>query len=155
MSKSSNAVSRRNFLSSVLATSSGLVLGNLASSSPLNAAGILDEPHAGGNSLSINIEDYPELKEAGGYKVLKEVAIGDMTDSIIIVRKSDTDFLAYSSICRHKKCNVKYKKERDLFVCPCHGSTYDINGKVIKGPSQGDIPKYKTKLKNNTLEISN
>ncbi|KAB2878721.1 Rieske (2Fe-2S) protein [bacterium] len=154
MEKSSK-VSRRNFLASALTATSGLVLGNLASSSSLNATGILDETHTGGNSLSINIEDYPELKEAGGYKVLKEVAIGDMTDSIIIVRKSDTDFLVYSSICRHKKCNVKYKKERDLFVCPCHGSTYDINGKVIKGPSQGDIPKYKTKLINDTLEISN
>ncbi|MBL7994432.1 Rieske 2Fe-2S domain-containing protein [bacterium] len=154
MAKSSK-VSRRNFLTSTLAASSGLVLGSLVPLGSLQTNGLLEKLPERENSLIIDLEDYPELKEAGGFKILKEVAIGEITDSIIIVRKSDTDFLVYSSVCRHKKCNVKYKKERDLFVCPCHGSTYDINGKVIKGPSQGDIPKYKTKLINNTLEISN
>lgn len=150
MSKS-NKISRRTFITSTLTASSGLVLSGLNS---IRASDLVNRALSGNNVLSVNIDDYPELKEDGGFKVIKEVAIGDITDSIIIVRRSAKEFLAYSSVCRHKKCNVKFKKDKDIFVCPCHGSTYDIGGKVTKGPSEKDIPAYKVKLDGNKLEIS-
>ena len=107
-----------------------------------------------GGSLVVNIDEYNELKEDGGFKILKNVTIGEITDSIIIVRKMEKEFLVFSSVCRHKKCNVKFKIDRDIFVCPCHDSAYDINGKVIKGPSKGDIPAYRVDLTDNQLAIS-
>lgn len=149
----SNKISRRTFLSSTLTVSSGLALTGVVSLDSLRANSKIEIQQTG-NTLILPIEDYEELKEIGGFKVIKEVAIGEITDSIIIVRKSEAEYLVYSSVCRHKKCNVKYKKDRDLFVCPCHGSTYDMSGKVIKGPSQGDIPKYNVKLIDNKLQIS-
>ena len=147
-------ISRRTFITSTVIGSSGLALSNFFSLKPLQASDGMKRPDLDGNTLIINIEDHPELKDIGSFKILKEVTIGEITDSIIIVKKSDTDYLVFSSVCRHKKCNVRYKKDRDLFVCPCHGSTYNMNGKVIKGPSQGDIPKYRVKVKDNKLEIS-
>lgn len=147
-------ISRRHFLTSALAVSSGAAVANLHSFDSLRADFKEKKLESNGDTLTLNIDDYDELKETGGFKVIKEVSIGEITDSIIIVKKSNTEFLVYSSVCRHKRCNVKYKKDRDVFVCPCHGSTYDISGKVIKGPSKGDIPKYKVKLNNNKLEIS-
>lgn len=141
----SQKITRRRFISSAFAATSGLALTSFVAA---------DSAYANGNSLIIDIDEYDELKEDGGFKVIKEVLIGDKTDSIIIVRKSETQYLVFSSVCRHKKCNVKYKKDRDLFVCPCHGSTYDLKGQVIKGPSEGNIAQYTVKLKNNKLEIS-
>lgn len=147
----SDKISRRTFITSTITVSSGLVLSGLNS---LRAGDLMNRTLPDNNTLSVSIDDYPELKEDGGFKVIKEVAIGDITDSIIIVRRSAKEFFAYSSVCRHKKCNVKFKKDKDIFVCPCHGSTYDIGGKVIKGPSEKDIPAYKVKLEGNKLEIS-
>jgi nitrite reductase/ring-hydroxylating ferredoxin subunit len=38
-----------------------------------------------------------------------------------------------SSICTHLGCNVRHVGEG--FECPCHGSRYDENGRVISGPA--------------------
>lgn len=103
--------------------------------------------------FEILIKNYPELEKVGGSKLIKDIEIGSQTDNIIVVRKKEDEFVVFSAICRHKKCNVKYKNEKSLFVCPCHGSTYDMDGKVQKGPSTTDILKYKSERKGDKLIV--
>jgi len=43
-------------------------------------------------------------------------------------------FSALSPICTHLGCTVDIQGAR--LVCPCHGSTYDREGKVLKGPAE-------------------
>jgi len=31
-------------------------------------------------------------------------------------------------------------------VCPCHGSTYDREGKVLRGPAEEALARYRTAL---------
>jgi Rieske Fe-S protein len=150
-------VSRRKFLRATLAVSSGLMAGNLVSGRTFAAAMAGVAPlhdTFGGDSVTLNLEEYEELKQDGGFRVIKEVNIGETTDNLIIVRKSEKEYLVFSSVCRHKKCNVKYKDERKLFVCPCHGSNYDLTGKVVKGPSTANIPQYDAILSGTKLIIS-
>ena len=40
--------------------------------------------------------------------------------------------------CTHLGCNLIYNKEEELYECPCHGSIYNKEGKVIKGPAIKD-----------------
>jgi cytochrome b6-f complex iron-sulfur subunit len=42
-------------------------------------------------------------------------------------------FLAFSLVCTHLGCTVEQKD--DAFECPCHGSRYDFQGYVTRGPS--------------------
>jgi len=42
---------------------------------------------------------------------------------------------ALISICRHLGCTPNWFQDRKRFVCPCHGSIYDINGNVVGGPA--------------------
>ena len=46
------------------------------------------------------------------------------------------------AICTHLSCVTISKK--DGFLCPCHGSRFDVVGRVIKGPAPKnlEIPKY-------------
>lgn len=44
-----------------------------------------------------------------------------------------------SNLCPHMKCNLIFNEVDKTWDCPCHGSRFDINGKVIKGPSTYDI----------------
>lgn len=37
--------------------------------------------------------------------------------------------------CKHLGCALNYNKLEDTWECPCHGSRYDNNGKVIDGPA--------------------
>ncbi len=41
--------------------------------------------------------------------------------------------------CPHMKCGLIYNKEETTWDCPCHGSRFNIDGKLITGPSKNDI----------------
>ena len=42
---------------------------------------------------------------------------------------------AILSVCTHLGCVVPWVKSANKFCCPCHGSQYDENGKVVRGPA--------------------
>lgn len=51
-------------------------------------------------------------------------------------------WVVLSSICQHLKCKVDFNSHLNKFTCPCHGSQYDIEGRVVKKPSRKDLPDY-------------
>jgi cytochrome b6-f complex iron-sulfur subunit len=57
--------------------------------------------------------------------------------SFIIVNKNNTP-VVFSSHCTHLGCSIN-KVENDRLVCPCHGSEYDLSGKVVKGPAYKNL----------------
>ncbi len=51
-------------------------------------------------------------------------------------------FFTYKDpICPHLKCRMKYNKEEKIYECPCHGSRFDLDFKIIDTPSIHDIVK--------------
>ena len=42
-------------------------------------------------------------------------------------------------ICPHMKCKLIFNEKELTWDCPCHGSRFTIDGKVINGPSIYDI----------------
>jgi glycine/D-amino acid oxidase-like deaminating enzyme/nitrite reductase/ring-hydroxylating ferredoxin subunit len=46
-----------------------------------------------------------------------------------------------SAVCTHMKCIVNWNKSEKSWDCPCHGSRFDYDGKVIEGPAIADLPK--------------
>ena len=55
------------------------------------------------------------------------------SDKNVIVSRDEKGLFAISLICTHLGCIVS--KASQGFACPCHGSKYDENGSVIKGPA--------------------
>ncbi len=48
---------------------------------------------------------------------------------------------AISLVCSHLGCTVE---ERSFgFECPCHGSRYDPNGAVVRGPASTSLNKFR------------
>jgi nucleotide-binding universal stress UspA family protein/nitrite reductase/ring-hydroxylating ferredoxin subunit len=41
--------------------------------------------------------------------------------------------------CRHRGCTVGWNEVASTWDCPCHGSRYDAQGKVIQGPAAHDL----------------
>ncbi|MDO9510817.1 MAG: Rieske (2Fe-2S) protein [Bacteroidales bacterium] len=56
----------------------------------------------------------------------------------IIIQKSGNKTLIFSSACTHLGCKITTEKE-GLLVCPCHGSAFDLNGNVQKGPARKSL----------------
>ena len=48
--------------------------------------------------------------------------------------------------CPHMKCRLIYNEIENTFDCPCHGSRFDKDGKVITGPSNQNIIIKKSNL---------
>jgi menaquinol-cytochrome c reductase iron-sulfur subunit len=44
-------------------------------------------------------------------------------------------FVIFSPICPHLGCRYAWNQAQDKFLCPCHGSVYDIFGKHEAGPA--------------------
>jgi len=43
--------------------------------------------------------------------------------------------------CTHLGCRLIYNKNEHIWECPCHGSTYAEDGKLLIGPSKNNIKK--------------
>ena len=41
--------------------------------------------------------------------------------------------------CPHMGCKLTFNNEEKTWDCPCHGSRYDLDGNIIKGPSNKNI----------------
>ena len=53
-------------------------------------------------------------------------------------------FFSISSVCTHLGCNVK--RASPGFECPCHGSRFDENGRVVQGPAPAGLAWYALSL---------
>jgi glycine/D-amino acid oxidase-like deaminating enzyme/nitrite reductase/ring-hydroxylating ferredoxin subunit len=46
-----------------------------------------------------------------------------------------------SAVCPHLKCIVHWNKLEKSWDCPCHGSRFDCEGRMVMGPSVDDLAK--------------
>ena len=71
------------------------------------------------------------------------------------VKQGKDEWLVMLGVCTHLGC-VPLKNKRDFkgWFCPCHGSHYDVSGRIRKGPAPKnmEIPKFEF-VNNNTIKI--
>ncbi len=81
----------------------------------------------------------------------RRIAIGESTrypvdtftyleEHHLFVYRDHEGIRAVSAVCTHLGCILE--KTTDGFECPCHGSCYDRNGKVLSGPAPRDLSWY-------------
>ena len=58
-------------------------------------------------------------------------------DEIICIRTSQ-ELKIYSSKCTHLGCRIN-KTDKGVLVCPCHGSSFNLEGKVLSGPATKNL----------------
>jgi menaquinol-cytochrome c reductase iron-sulfur subunit len=42
---------------------------------------------------------------------------------------------AFSTVCPHLGCGIDFDEKITKFSCPCHASTFDLDGRCLSGPS--------------------
>lgn len=65
--------------------------------------------------------------------------------SIIIARRSATEYISLSMRCTHQSCTVDdLIPEGGPISCPCHGSQFNLDGTVHRGPAGSPLKSYVT-----------
>jgi Rieske Fe-S protein len=91
--------------------------------------------------IAIPLDKVPDIKEVGGGVVLTLKG-----HKVMLIRKSETAVSAIHPACKHKKCQVLYKAGWNEIRCKCHGSKYDLDGKVQNPPAKEDLNAYPASL---------
>jgi cytochrome b6-f complex iron-sulfur subunit len=90
-----------------------------------------------------------ELATVGGAMLLDSAS-----DTIMVIRASDTQVIALSAICTHAGCSMDYNASQQLLDCACHGSQFSTDGKVVRGPANRAVHVYAATLANNIITVS-
>lgn len=72
----------------------------------------------------------------------------------ILIMAADGQIKAFSAVCTHLDCTVKYRPDLQKIHCACHGGMYDLNGQNIAGPPPRPLTPFKVVTKGDDVVVS-
>ncbi|MED5381433.1 MAG: Rieske (2Fe-2S) protein [Verrucomicrobiota bacterium] len=90
----------------------------------------------------MGLDDFPQLKKSYGSVRLRVPGIPSSSNYIVVTRMPGNQFYAVSALCTHKGVAVNPFKKGVGLRCAAHGSQFDANGKVVKGPARSSLKSY-------------
>ncbi|MDH3592146.1 MAG: Rieske (2Fe-2S) protein [Planctomycetota bacterium] len=67
--------------------------------------------------------------------------------------RDDAGVKAFSAVCTHAGCKVRFKDKEGEFHCPCHGGKFSKDGEPIDGPVTEPLTTFETAIENDTVRI--
>jgi menaquinol-cytochrome c reductase iron-sulfur subunit len=55
--------------------------------------------------------------------------------AVYVTKDAQGQLRVLTSVCPHLGCTVPWNKEKNQFVCPCHGAVFSADGNRLSGPS--------------------
>lgn len=65
--------------------------------------------------------------------------VNSLIDGVFYSKAYIQTFFNRKHVCPHMMCGLIFNKEEKTWDCPCHGSRFSIDGKLITGPSSINI----------------
>jgi cytochrome b6-f complex iron-sulfur subunit len=141
--------SRRKFLKettglALAATLPALVMRCTSKSNPA-------APPAGSSfTVDTTAQAYTALATVGGSAYANT---NTSAGTLIVIRKSQTEITALSSVCTHAGCTVGLPANQQL-QCPCHLSVYNEDGSNVSGPAPQPLRSYPAVLAGTVITIT-
>ena len=166
--KSSNEelIDRKKFLktagSTALFTFLGIGFASCSSSTSSYDDNVVDDPTTNGgddesginisdngNTVTIDLtkNDVSALKNAGGWLLIKGA------DTLAVNVDGDT-IRAFTSVCTHQSCSDSWTFSNQLFECTCHGSRFNTDGAVVRGPASRDLEEFNVNREGDNVTIN-
>ena len=104
----------------------------------------------GGLLSFLNFEEDPPRQKEFDLGLVANYAVGSRTVAAevpAVLMRTAEGFVAVSLVCTHLGCTVD--TESDGFSCPCHGSRYDREGQVVRGPARKQLRRLRVETDQN------
>lgn len=62
-----------------------------------------------------------------------------------VYKEDNGDYFCINPVCTHMKCAVSFNGAEKTWDCQCHGSRFDVNGKILEGPAVYPLHKIRVK----------
>ena len=156
--KSGNPADRRGFFKQALAGIISVILGLIPVGAGL--AVFLDplrrKSEASGAVRVASLEALPDdgiprkfpviASRVDAWNKFTETAIG----AVYLRRASDGQVQAFNASCPHAGCFVDFRSAENHFHCPCHNSSFSLDGKILdpKSPSPRGLDELEVEVRN-------
>lgn len=110
--------------------------------------------------VRIRVIDFPALNEVMGSIRLSfnPLTPGQFPDGhfypFVITRRSATQVVVLDTRCTHANCAVSaFDSRLGVMSCPCHGSRFDMLGRVVRSPAVSPLAVYSSTFDGSTIEF--
>jgi Rieske Fe-S protein len=121
------------------------------------------DPSGGGTAPGLPIAEVGEVPDLdqGAAPLRAAVVATGMRDAwnrldqtklgSVYVGKRSSGLTALSATCPHAGCGIDYDEGAKKFVCPCHNSTFALDGSRLSGPSPRDMDRLDVSVQGSTV----
>jgi nitrite reductase/ring-hydroxylating ferredoxin subunit/uncharacterized membrane protein len=90
--------------------------------------------------------------DLGGERTLTSAQANGV--AVVLVRTS-AQLYALADRCSHRGCSLHEGRlnDDDTLTCPCHGSTFRLDGSIVKGPATSPQPAFDVRTSGGAVEI--
>ena len=152
-----NDVTRRQFLKAAVIGGAGLVAAAIAVpvvadflSPSWKKTNTPTVPIARADSIPVGVPTFVRFEE----RVPDSWLVTTENQGLWVITKDQQNFTIFDPHCTHLKCPFYWDDKQAIFVCPCHGGKFDIDGKVLAGPPPRPLDRWEYILNQGEIEVT-
>lgn len=69
------------------------------------------------------------------------------------VRREGEAFVAFSNLCTHTGCPLRWEEGANLFLCPCHAGAFNRDGAVVSGPPPAPLERLEVRVHEGEVQV--
>lgn len=73
--------------------------------------------------------------------------------TVYVLTENARDYTAFSNICTHLGCRVRWIEDQEQFFCPCHNGVFAKDGTVLEGPPPRPLDEFEVRVDDGQIEI--
>ncbi len=72
----------------------------------------------------------------------------------ILINTFSGELKAFTAVCTHLACSVRYDSDTQTIHCPCHNGRFDLARNVLSGPPPAPLEEYAVKVVGEDILVS-
>ena len=98
-------------------------------------------------------EEYAKAGSTSDFPVGTARMVRKSGKPVMVLRVKDDDYRAFSAVCTHLACVVRWDEATKRIACPCHAGFFDTEGKVISGPPPRALTPYRVIIAGDEVRV--